>query len=124
MAVGATTIRTVGRLLFDLERTNVETEELEKTTRSIEVPYPIPAENAQSAVDSIHSAFTTGANTKYLIQPATWRDDNELDEQWQTTRVSYEIVETRTTPVNPTEPESISASQASEPQSEQHEQNY
>ena len=101
MAVGITTTKTTGKLIFELERDE------EKTTRSIDVPFPktdTSSETLQSAIDSINTAFTTASSVaaNYIVQPANWRDTNTTEEQWTTTRVYYEITTTSSTPVEPT----------------------
>lgn len=102
MAVGTTVIKTTGKLIFELERDD------EKTTRSIDVPFPktdTTSETLQAAVDSINTAFTADDSlaSNLIVQPANWRDSNTQEEQWTTKRVYYEITTTSSTPVEPTE---------------------
>lgn len=100
MAVGTTIIKTTGRLVFELERGE------DKTTRSIEVPFPKTDTTGdagvalQNAVDSINSALSV-ENFDLFIQPANWRDTNVTEEQWKTTKISYEVVTTTSTPIEP-----------------------
>lgn len=85
----------VGRLVFDLERGE------EKTTRTIEIPYAKTDATSQEIQDDVNNAYSIfvpssgGLNT--FIQPASWRDTNDTEEQWTTTNLSYEVVETITT---------------------------
>lgn len=97
MAVGVTEIKTVGRLIFDLERGE------EKTTRTLDIPYPkTEDENLQTYVNETNAVFSSNTNLmNTFIQPANWRDTNVIENQWMTTRVSYEIVTTSTTPITP-----------------------
>lgn len=99
MAAGVTVIKTTGRLIFELERGD------EKTTRSLDVPYPktdLESTELQEAVNNMNKQFTSAENSMNIfIQPANWRDANIAEEQWTTTRVSYEIVVTTTTPIEP-----------------------
>ena len=99
MAVKVTTIKTVGRLVFNLTRDG------ETTTRQIEIPYAEDDSQAvQEFVNQTNATFTnTENNMNYAIQPANWRDNNDVEAQWTTTGVRYEIVTTSTTPVEPDE---------------------
>jgi len=96
MAIGITTTKTSGRLVFELSRGE------DTTTRSIDVPYPkTNVESLQSSIDSVNSVFASDNSMNTCIQPATWRDNNVTEEQWTTTRVYYEVVVTSVTPVEP-----------------------
>lgn len=97
MAVGVDVIKTTGRLVFELSRDG------EKTTRNIEVPYPISDTNSlQAAVNQANATFTNEqSQMQYAIQPANWRDSNIAEEQWTTERVYYEYVQTLTRPIEP-----------------------
>ena len=102
MATGVTTVKTTGRVVFELVRNG------ETTTRQIEIPYAKnDAEAVQSYVNTLNSTFTNAetsggnASMNLAIQPANWRDTNVVEEQWTTTGVHYEIVTTSITPVNP-----------------------
>lgn len=92
MAVGVDTIKTVGRLVFELARDG------ETTSRNIDIPYPVTDETqAQSAINNINADFVGGV----IIQPANWRDEDVDENNWTTTAVRYEIVTTATTPITP-----------------------
>lgn len=105
MAVGADVIRTSGRLVFELTRGG------ETTTRTIDIAYPISnSEAVQEAVNTANATFTSSTNVmNTLMQPANWRDASVLEEQWTTTHVRYEIVQTITTPVEPDSSSSVRA---------------
>jgi len=107
MAVGVDVIKTTGRLIFTLQRGD------EETTRTIDIPFPkTDAENLQTAVNEANTRFTTSNLAQNLIvQPATWRDNNDTEAQWTTTGVSYEIVTTTTTPITPETPETLGSAQ-------------
>lgn len=101
MAVGISTTKTAGRLIWSLERGE------EKTTRSIEVPFAKvnttdqeAMASLQTAVNDINSSFSETAWNLFM-QPANWRDTNTSEEQWATTNISYEIVTTTVTPIEP-----------------------
>ena len=118
MAVGVTEVKTVGRLIFDLQRGD------ETTSRSIDIPYPKTDDTAelQTLVNTANAEYVTAA-TAYMnvfVQPASWRDTNTAEEQWTTTGVRYEIVETTTTPITPETPVTLGSAQ--EYQQENHEQ--
>lgn len=112
MAIGTSTIKTSGRVVFSLQRTNDT--EVERTTRSIDIAYPITdTESLQSAVNTADSVFTDASNQmNVFIQPANWRDNNQTEEQWTTTGVYYEAITTTTTPVMPDEPDTLGAAQS------------
>lgn len=124
MAVGVDVIKTIGRLIFDLQRG------AEETTRYIEISNPISNDdpNLQAAInraDSIFSSETDKMNL--LMQPVNWRDTNVQEQQWVTKGVHYESIMTVTTPIEPDEV--LSATMANEEQQqerdergEQHEQ--
>lgn len=98
MAVGTDTIKTIGRLVFTLERDG------ETTTRNIEIPYAVTdQEAAQTAVNSVNSSFVQNPAGRFTVQPANWRDDNVAESKWTTTAIRYEIVTTATTPITPEE---------------------
>ena len=102
MAVGVSTTKTVGRLIFDLVRGE------ETTTRTIEIPEAITDtttdDTVQNAVNAANAAFTNSENQMNVaIQPANWRDTATTEAQWTTTRVHYEVVTTMTIPVEPDE---------------------
>lgn len=115
MAVGVITFKTVGRLIFDLQRGE------EETSRSIEIPYPLTdgtSSDLQNAVNTANGIYASSVNgMNLLVQPANWRDTNLTEEQWTTTGVHYEIVETTTTPVMPA-PVTLGSAQESEVQQE------
>lgn len=97
MAVGISTTRNVGRLVFDLTRNG------ESTTRIIEVPYArtdTTDTTIQDAVNTAAAIYTSPTNGMNLnIQPANWRDSNVAEEQWTTVGFRYEIVSTTITPI-------------------------
>jgi len=107
MAVGVDVIKTTGRLIFTLQRDD------ETTTRAIDVPFPkTNAENLQTAVNEANARFTnSNLSQNLVIQPATWRDNNDAEAQWTTTGVSYEIVTTTTTPITPETPVTVGSAQ-------------
>lgn len=92
--VDAAVRKITGRLVFDLERGE------EKTARTIEVPYAktdATSQEIQSAVNAAYNTFVGSSDYNVFIQPASWRDTNDTEEQWTTRNVSYEVVETITT---------------------------
>lgn len=120
MAIGVSEVKTVGRLIFDLQRGDVT------TSRSIDIPYPkTDADDMaelQTLVNAANADYAT-ATTAYMnvfVQPANWRDTNTAEEQWTTTGVRYEIVTTTTTPITPETPVTLGSAQ--EYQQENHEQ--
>lgn len=92
MAVGVDVIKTTGRLVFELARDD------ERTTRSVEIPYPIDdVDSLQAAVNAANSLYTDSTKQMNIfIQPSTWRDTNASEESWATTEVYYEKVTTTT----------------------------
>lgn len=98
MAIGITTIKTVGRLVFDLQRDE------ETTTRTIDLPQPLMnQELAQQRLDQLKPNFVDNVNGKLIIQPANWRDDDVSNsDPWTTMAMRYEIIETAVTPIIPT----------------------
>lgn len=117
MPIGVDTIKTVGRLVFDLERGT------EKTSRQIDMANPIvDPENVQAAVNAANATYTNATNQmNTFIQPANWRDSNVTEQQWTTTGLRYEIVTTAITPVEPDEV--VSAKMANEEEQHEQEQN-
>ena len=97
MAVGVSTTKINGRLIFDLVRDG------ETTSRAIEIPYSKQEnEFLQTAVNQADSIFASSTgNMNLFIQPANWRDSNDVEEQWTTTGVRYELISTTTTPIEP-----------------------
>lgn len=99
MAVQTTTVKTVGRLIFELERGE------EQTARSIDIPFPrVDVQGLQTIIDQINSRFTSATEAmNVFVQPSSWRDEQAEEDQWRTVNVRYEIIETATTPITPTE---------------------
>lgn len=99
MAIEAAVRKTVGRVIFDLERGE------ERTTRTIDIAYAktdTTSADIQSSVNLFNTTFTSLSNgLNVFVQPASWRDTNDTEEQWTTTKVSYEIVETITQQITP-----------------------
>lgn len=98
--MAVTTTETYGRWTFDLERDD------EKTTRTISIPNPkdpVQDEQAiQDAVDNLNASIASGQGTwDSFIQPANWRDNNVTEEQWTTTKATYEVISTSKTPFEP-----------------------
>ena len=107
MAVGITTIKTVGRLVFDLSRGE------DVTTRTVDIAYPktdTESEELQTLVNTTKTKYTS-ANYNILIQPANWRDTKISEDAWTTTNVRYEVVVTSVTPVTPEEPVTLGSAQ-------------
>lgn len=101
MAIGISETKVTGRLIFDMVRGE------EKTSRSIDVPFPkvdtvdpAAAASLQAAVNDFNNSFTTNPYNLF-VQPANWRDSNASEEQWSTTQVHYEISSVTTTPIEP-----------------------
>lgn len=121
MAIEAAVRKTIGRMVFELTRDD------EQTTRTIDIPYAktdTTSADIQAAVNNARNVFVTGRATNgydTFIQPAAWRDTNETEEQWTTTGFYYEIVETITTQITPTNNrEAVEQEQRSdEPQGEE-----
>lgn len=97
MSIGVDVTKVTGRLVFELSRDD------ERTTRSIEIPYPIENNaSLQSAVDAANALYTNSSEQMNLfVQPSTWRDTNSSEESWATTGVYYEKVTTTTSRVEP-----------------------
>lgn len=99
--VKAAVRRTIGRMVFELTRGE------EKTTRTIDVPYAktdTSQAEIQTAVNDVNYDFVVNAQNNFdtFIQPAAWRDTNDTEEQWTSTGFYYEVVETITTQITPT----------------------
>ena len=88
------TIVTEGKWVFTLERGE------EKTTRSIAIVNPVTTEQSvQAKVNAVNEKIAD-QSIRYnkVIQPSNWRDDNDEDEEWTTTKAEYFIIRTQTTP--------------------------
>lgn len=117
MAVGVTEIKTVCRLVFDLERDE------ETTSRSIEIPYGLTEDSSAALQQAINATNTKYTSSSYnvMIQPANWRDNNIAEEQWVTKGVRYEISTVTTTPITPETPVTLGSAQENQPE-EHHEE--